>query len=215
MDLRELKRVVARGESQTVEFKTSTAQLPRAGETLCAFLNGKGGRVLIGVSPDGALTGQQVADTTQQEIARILERFEPPAPMETEVVPLPDSHRSVLVLRVPETADGLPFTYDGRPYRRVGTTTSRMPQDRYESLLLERMHARRRWENQPAVGVRLEDLDREEILRTREDAIRHRRISAGTSLDVEDILDRLGLRIEGEITQAAQMLYCPTTRKRS
>jgi hypothetical protein len=97
--------------------------------------------------------------------------------------------------------------FDGRPYQRVETTTSRMPQERYESLLLDRMHARRRWENQPAVGVRMEDLDAEEILRTREDAVRHRHISAGTSMDVGDILDRLGLRIDGVLTQAAQMLY--------
>jgi ATP-dependent DNA helicase RecG len=207
MDLRELPSIVAAGESETVEFKKSTAQLPRAGETLCAFLNGNGGRVLIGISPDGKITGQEVADKTRQEIARILDRFEPPAPVESRVVPLTGSEQAVIVLDAPRTADRLPFTYDGRPYQRVGTTTSRMPQDRYDALLLERMHARRRWENQPAVGVRLEDLDHEEILRTRDDAIRHRRISAGTSTDVGDILDRLGLRVDGELTQAAQMLY--------
>ncbi|MCC6902533.1 MAG: hypothetical protein IT377_26410, partial [Polyangiaceae bacterium] len=61
--------------------------------------------------------------------------------------------------------------------------------------------------NQPAEGVRIEDLDREEILRTRATAIEQRRLSAGTSMDVGDILDRLGLRIDGQITQAAQMLY--------
>lgn len=207
MDPKELKRMVVGGESATVEFKKSTAQLPRAGETLCAFLNRNGGRVLIGVSPDGTITGQDVADKTQQEIARMLDRFEPPAPVESQIVTLPGSDRAVIVLHAPGTADGLPFTYDGRSYQRVGTTTSRMPQDSYDALLLERMHARRRWENQPAVGVRLEDLDHEEILRTRDDAIRQRRISAGTSTDVGDILDRLGLRIDGEITQAAQMLY--------
>lgn len=138
----------------------------------------------------------------------MLDRFEPPAPVDTEIVPVNQGgQRSVIVLRAADTADGLPFTYDGRPYQRVGTTTTRMPQDRYDALLLERMHARRRWENQRAVGVRLEDLDHEEILRTRDDAIRHRRISAGTSTDVGDILDRLGLRVDGELTQAAQMLY--------
>jgi len=57
------------------------------------------------------------------------------------------------------------------------------------------------------VRVGLEDLDHEEILRTRQTAIEQRRLSAGTSMDVGDILDRLGLRIDGEITQAAQMLY--------
>ncbi|MGE0384045.1 MAG: ATP-binding protein [Gammaproteobacteria bacterium] len=55
--------------------------------------------------------------------------------------------------------------------------------------------------------MRLEDLDREEILRTRATAIEQRRLSAGTSMDVGDILDRLGLRMDGQVTQAAQMLY--------
>lgn len=206
-NLKDLKGIVEAGESETVEFKKSTAQLPRAGETLCAFLNGQGGSVVIGVGPDGTIVGQDVADTTQQDIARMLDRFEPPAPVETRVLPVPGSAKSVIVLQAPRIADGRPFTYDDRPYQRVGTTTSRMPQERYESLLLERAHARRRWENQPAVGVRLEDLDHEEILRTRESAIQHRRISAGTSMDVGDILDRLGLRPDGVITQAAQMLY--------
>jgi len=68
----ELRALLAAGESETVEFKNSTAQLTRAGETLCAFLNGEGGRVLIGVSPSGELLGQQVADKTQREIASML-----------------------------------------------------------------------------------------------------------------------------------------------
>ena len=207
MNIEEIRRLAAGGESETVELKRSTAQLPRAGETLCGFLNGDGGRVLIGVSPEGELVGQDVSDTTQQEIARVMARFEPASPVEVHVLPIRRSDRAVLVLRAPRAADGRPFTYDGRPYQRVGTTTSRMPQDRYETLLLERAHARRRWENQPAVGVALEDLDREEILRTRDAAVRSLRISAGTSMEPGDILDRLGLRREGALTQAAQMLY--------
>lgn len=207
MEWKDLQGILNAGESETVEFKRSTAQLPRAGETLCGFLNGKGGLVVIGVDPNGKLLGQDVADSTQQEIARMLDRFEPPAPVETRILAIPSSAKSLIIFEAPRTADGRPFTYDDRPYQRVGTTTSRMPQERYESLLLERAHARRRWENQPAVDVRLEDLDHEEILQTREAAVRHRRISAGTSTDVGDILDRLGLRRDGVITQAAHMLY--------
>ena len=87
MDLKDLQSIVAAGESETVEFKKSTAQLPRAGETLCAFLNGNGGLVLIGVAPDGMIAGQEVADKTQQEIARMLDRFEPPAPASCPTTP--------------------------------------------------------------------------------------------------------------------------------
>jgi ATP-dependent DNA helicase RecG len=103
--------------------------------------------------------------------------------------------------------DAVPCTFEGRAFERVGNTTRKMTQARYEALLLHRAHARRRWENQPAVGVRLADLDREEVLRTREVAIQQRRISAGTGVAIGDILDRQGLRREGVITQAAQPLY--------
>ncbi|MCB9508344.1 MAG: hypothetical protein H6698_08225 [Myxococcales bacterium] len=44
-------------------------------------------------------------------------------------------------------------------------------------------------------------------MRTRATAIEQRRLSAGTSTDVGDILDRLGLRIDGQVTHAAQLLY--------
>ncbi|MBK6688832.1 MAG: putative DNA binding domain-containing protein [Deltaproteobacteria bacterium] len=36
---------------------------------MCAFLNGDGGKVLVGVTPDGKLVGQEVADMTLRDIA--------------------------------------------------------------------------------------------------------------------------------------------------
>lgn len=43
-DLTALQALIAPGESETLEFKRSTAELQRAGQTLCAFLNGDGGK---------------------------------------------------------------------------------------------------------------------------------------------------------------------------
>jgi ATP-dependent DNA helicase RecG len=151
--------------------------------------------------------GQEVSDGTQREIAALLDRFEPPAPVDVHFVDVAGGDRKLIVLDARPQGESRPFTFDGRAYQRVQTTTSVIPQERYEALLLERAHVRRRWENQPAVDVHIEDLDQEEILRTREAAIQKRRISAGTSTDIRDILDRLGLRRNGVITQAAQMLY--------
>jgi len=99
------------------------------------------------------------------------------------------------------------FTYEGRPFERVGSTTRRMPQAKYERRLVERGHAKRRWENLPAEGLALKDLDRKEILRTRELAIQQNRISPDTRRDIGEILDRLGLRANSIFTQAAQVLY--------
>jgi ATP-dependent DNA helicase RecG len=201
-----LQSLIAQGESETLEFKRSTGELKRAGETLCAFLNGDGGKVLIGVAPDGRLVGQEVADITLRDIAAMLGRFEPPARVEMSRVDV-ESGRQVILLEAVPSRQFAPFVFESKPYKRVGSTTTVMSQEEYARLLLDRNHSRHRWENQPAVGMRLEDLDREEILRTRATAIEQRRLSAGTSMDVGDLLDRLGLRIEGHVTQGAQMLY--------
>lgn len=206
MRLDEILQLAAAGESETLELKSSTAELSRVGETLCAMLNAAGGRVVIGVAPSGRIIGQQVSDKTLQEIAAMLDRFEPSARVALERITVGEG-RDVLVLRAEDSRDRLPFAFRGRPYHRVGSSTTPMPQDQYARLLLDRGHARHRWENQPALGVQIDDLDHEEILRTRELAVQQRRISAGTSTEVGDILDRLGLRVNGQVTQAAQVLY--------
>ena len=144
LNLLDLEHRIAAGESEDLEFKKSTGQLNRAGETLCAFLNAKGGTVLIGVTAAGKTVGQEVSDKTEREIAGVLQRFEPPAPIEVDLVELPEAGRKLIVLQARPPADARPFTFDGRPYVRVRSTTSVMSQDGYEALLLDRAHARRR-----------------------------------------------------------------------
>ncbi len=166
MTLAEIKRLITKGESETLELKKSTGQIKRAAETLCAFLNGKGGRVIVGVTPDRKITGQQVSDKTQQDIAAIFRRFEPPAAIETIYLSLPDSERKLIVFEAKFDQSVYPFSFDGRPYQRLGSTTSIMPQERYQQLLIARMHDRHRWENMTAVDENISGLDQEEILRT-------------------------------------------------
>jgi len=126
----EIRALVRNGESEMLEFKRSTGQLPRAGETLCAFLNGRGGQGIFGIGPEAQIVGQSVADTTMQDVAQTIRRLEPPAPVEIERIPLSTGQHELLVLRVANSAaEAVPFTYDGRPYQRIGTTTSVMPQE--------------------------------------------------------------------------------------
>ncbi len=203
---KQLADLLKKGEGRTLEFKRSTAEIQGAMQSLCAFLNGSGGIVIIGVGPDGRIIGQNVSDATQQKIAAALDRFEPPASVRMEIVDLGQG-KQVIVLKAEASNESVPFTFEGRAYERVGATTRKMPQSRYEQLLLERGHAKRRWENLPAEGLAIKDLDRTEILQTRELAIQQNRISADTSRDIGNILDRLGLRTDGMLTQAAQVLY--------
>lgn len=204
MTLDDIKRLVAAGESEVVEFKKSTGQRTEATKTLCAMLNGKGGQVLFGVTDEGEVVGQQVQTKTLEGLAQEFRRLEPQAAPTLEVFPIAEE-RSVIVATVP--GGGGLFLFDGRAYMRSGPTTQRMSKTTYEQLISFQMHPLHRWENQPAEGATLDDLDHEEILRVREEAVRHHSISARTGLDVGEVLDRLGLRRDGAITQGALALF--------
>ena len=202
----ELAGLVRQGEGPALEFKRSTGELKEGMQTLCAFLNGAGGKVLFGIRPDGRVVGQEVSDQTLRSIAQAADRFEPPAHVAIDRVSV-GLGRDAVVVSVDSGRDLRPFIYEGHAYERVSSTTRLMPQLKYERLLIERGHAKHRWENLPAKGLALNDLDRREILRTRELAIQQNRISPDTSRDIGEILDRLGLRINGVLTQAAMVLY--------
>ncbi len=204
-----LPQLIAKGESAELELKRSTGELREAMQTLCAFANGKGGRVIIGVKPSGELVGQQVSEQTFHEIAAQRERFEPPIEFGVERLEIAPG-RSALVLTVAGARDSVPFTFDGRAFERVGNTTRKMAQERYETLLLERGHSRRRWENQAADELTLKDIDRDEVFRIVGIVRSMGRLSGPVGKSLPDVLDRLGLRKNGELLRAAVVLFGKT-----
>ena len=138
MTLDELKQLVAGGESETVEFKTSTGQRTRIAETVCAMLNGSGGFVIIGVNDRGQLIGQQVSPRTIEHLTHELRRIEPPAFPDCETVQL-TADMALIVISV-SGRRGL-YSLDGRTFMRQGPATIRMPADVYRQRLLEQFHS--------------------------------------------------------------------------
>ncbi len=57
----------------------------------------------------------------------MLDRFEPPAAVDVAIVDLPDRSLPLVVLKARLQEEARPFTFSGRPYQRVQTTTSVMP----------------------------------------------------------------------------------------
>ena len=60
----QIAALVAGGESEMLEFKSTTGTRREAVKTVCAFLNHRGGEVLFGVTPEGNVVGQQVGERT-------------------------------------------------------------------------------------------------------------------------------------------------------
>ena len=100
-----------------------------------------------------------------------------------------------------------PYSFKAKPYRRVGPTTVEMDQGAYNAMLVERLHGTQRWENAPAEGWTVDDLDVDEIALTVEEAIRSGRMEDPVSRDPMDLLRGLGLLKDDQVLRAAVVLF--------
>jgi ATP-dependent DNA helicase RecG len=64
-----LRDLLSMGEGQQLEFKQSLGLGPEIMRGLCALLNSEGGRLLVGVSPDGSIVGVDVGRNTLENLA--------------------------------------------------------------------------------------------------------------------------------------------------
>lgn len=205
MTIDQIAALTTTGESETLEFKETTGTRREAARTVCAFLNRQGGQVLIGITPAGVVAGQQVSERTIEELSVELRQIDPPAFPTVERIPV-EGDREVIAV---STGQGTsrPYTYRGSAYRRVGNTTVKMSAYEYEQMLMERMHKEHRWENQPADGWSVGDLDVAEIRNTVAEAVRIGRLDEPPSREPVDLLRGLGLLEDGVLLRAAVVLF--------
>ena len=95
----QIDSLVAEGESETLEFKSSTGRRREAAKTMCAMLNARGGYVLFGVTPEGEAVGVQTGERTVENAAAEIQRIEPPVFPGVERVRINDN-REVIAVRV-------------------------------------------------------------------------------------------------------------------
>jgi len=205
LDAEQIAKNVAGGESEVLEFKGTTGTRREAARTVCAMLNQQGGQVLFGVLPEGRVVGQQVSERTIEEIGAELVNIDPPAFPAIERIPFKED-LEVIAVSVGRGRSG-PYMYRGKAYRRVGNSTIEMRAEEYHQMLFERIHNELRWENQPANGWSVNDLDANEIRTTVNEAIRRGRLEdPGTRYPVE-LLRGLGLYRNGVLLRAAVVLF--------
>lgn len=211
MDITKIISLVKQGESDTLEFKKSTSQLSCAFETVCAFLNGKGGTILIGVTDNGKIIGQQVSDGTKQSLANENNKIEPHSELNVTYVPIENGNQ-IIVIEVP-TGNHIPYVYYGRPYIKNQSTTIQMSQHRYEQLLVKRGQLNHAWE-ECLENTHISDLDTDLILRVVRLAVDAGRLDEREMRATpSEILEKLNLLVDKKLTRAAIILFCKNESK--
>ena len=119
-EINKIKQLIKQGEGIEVEFKESNGSLTRSVfETICAFLNRKGGTILLGVADDGKIIGVN-EDTLQAQLDALARDMNNPqiiSPtffLSTDVVDI--DGKKVISIFVPESSQ--PHAYKGAYYDR-------------------------------------------------------------------------------------------------
>ena len=158
MDLYEL---IARGESETLEFKQKTTHPHRISRTLVSLANTRGGQVLVGVDDAGRILGVRDAEEELFVLRDAAAHYIAPPLTALHFREVEEDGRIVLIVTVPESprkphrAQVAPN--DGRGYVRVrdaSVQTSSLTEK-----LLERQQPESRFEQLPLSKQELAVID--------------------------------------------------------
>jgi ATP-dependent DNA helicase RecG len=210
MNRNEVLQLAARGESETLKLKSSTAELDAGMQAVCAMLNtGSSGVLLFGVTDTVDVRGQNIGDQTMERVANAIRRIEPMVDLSVSTTEL-DSGKSVIAILLPSSLQT--HTFDGIPYQRLGKSTSRMPTVLFQQRLLEEAQHADSWENRQAIGYTIDDLDHRQILVTVEESIRRQRLTDPNTRDIHALLLGFGLIRDGVPLNAPMVLFAKENR---
>lgn len=219
MTIDELKKLIAGGETRTLELKRSTGDLKDGMHSACAFLNTEGGWLVFGVTPKSLkIVGQTVTDDTRREISAALSGLEPFVDVRVEYMDAPESSNGEQLILM--HFDGWvlgkpPYTYHGCPYYRSESTVKQMPRDIYDKRLRASFSHDYSWEAQKAAGVSIDDLSEDRIEMAVRLGVRAGRVNEtaiGSSID--DLVGKFGLKTDdGKLKNAAVVLFAKDTHR--
>lgn len=198
-----IKDLIKQGESEQLEFM-EVVRKDTIAKTLCSFLNGSGGRVVIGVTHEGKVIGLENISEIEQELkAFLVAAIVPDAPINYSVENI--GQKQMLVLKV-WGGSKQPYIFDGSIFYRRGTGTQKATSKEISELIHGRQLAEQHWERQISLGVELDDLDKKLI----SDTINESRKNHRSNFESDDILEFLthyGLYINGSFTNACVVLF--------
>jgi len=210
MDIDGIKEIIAKDENRVLELKKTTGELIKGMQSLCAFLNTDGGWLFFGITPDLKILGQNVTDSTQREIAHEMTKLEPAISLPIQLFDIPERPGfSVIGVHCDGAKFGdAPYTYDGRPYYKVESTTVLMPRSMFEERLRRSNPSRFAWESQTPDNLHLEDLDEDRIKGAVAYGVDRGRMPASAMTESTwGLLDKFAMTENGKIKNAAAALF--------
>ena len=198
-----IKNLIQQGESDQLEFK-EVVRKEEIAKSLCAFLNGDGGTVLIGVQVNGEIREIKDADKKAIELKQyLLGSIIPEAPITVSVESIDE--KNIILVKV-WNGSKPPYVFDGTIYFRKGFQTEKAKPEDISKLIISRQKNELHWERQLTLGVEITDLD----LKLIESVLVESQKNLRGSFKGDDILEFLshyGLYLNGAFSNACVVLF--------
>ena len=185
-------------ESENVELKKSLAELKQGLISMVAILNKHGaGELWFGVAPNGSVVGLDANEKTLRDVSQTIgSHIEPRIYPHIELVQLGGKS----CLHITFSGQEMPYFAYGRTYMRVADEDRQLTARELENIILHKHKEAMRWDNEPCDALSLDGLDTAKIRRFVE--------RAGLTWDTaENALDKLGLRQNGKLLNAAKLFF--------
>ncbi|MDI6642045.1 MAG: putative DNA binding domain-containing protein, partial [Elusimicrobiota bacterium] len=203
-----VKELLSKGESETVEFKRSLSDINRIIETIVAFANTRGGRILVGVK-DGEIFGIEIGrDSIEKLTQRIVAITDPK--IYPEILVQDIDKRKVVIIKVNESKNK-PHLAFNKAFKRVGKSTVQLSRDELEKLILDKYKEKITFDLQLSEAD-FTELDKNKIRDFVSTANRERNLRIRFT-NVKDVLDKLGLLRRKKLLNPTVLLFSENPQK--
>lgn len=206
----DISQISRKGESETSELKGPGASVDAIARAVCGMLNQQGGVVVWGVDERREVVGIEDAANRAKELNAFLMQHMNPRPL-LSVTVQHENRRRVIVVDVPPGADK-PYSIQRQIWVRLGPHTLRADQDTSAGLVERSAAQLDRWEREPMPGFGMTDCDADELTRTRTEIKRSGRFGIDVPFSDEDLLRGLYVLRNGQLTNAAVVLFAQKPR---
>jgi ATP-dependent DNA helicase RecG len=189
-------------ESETMELKSSLSEREEILETISAFSNKRGGKILVGIDPSGRITGITVGKNTIENLAGDIKQNTDPKVFPNITVQKINS-KDVIEIFVPEYPVKPVFVKD-KVFIRVGKSNQKASAEKIRSFINEQ---RTRYWDSEVSSVKLSELSTQKIKSFVRKYEEERDAILEGPKSTESILKKLNLVKGKKLTNAAVLLF--------
>jgi ATP-dependent DNA helicase RecG len=197
-------------ESETLELKSSLAERQEILETISAFSNTKGGTIYIGIAPQGKIIGADVGYQTIENLANQIKlNTDPRVFPNIEIQQI--NNKDVIVIKVAEYPTK-PVWVKDKVFLRVGRSNQRATAEKIRDFILNSKVFK--WDNQVIPKSKLSEIDGDGVKVFLQKVEEARNTTFDNPLGTTDVLEKLNLIKDGNLTNAAILLFGKNSQKR-